>query len=51
MTRDIEDRAESTDGHNDSEQEGSGVERLAASDIEAGTGEYGENSGQPLLRD
>ena len=51
VTQGIEDRRERTDGDNDSEQDGSWAERLAASDIEAGTGEYGENSGRPLLHE
>jgi hypothetical protein len=46
VTQGIEDRAERTDGDNDSEQDGCGAERLAASDIEAGSGEYGEIGGQ-----
>ena len=36
VTKGIEDRGERTDGGHDSEQDGSGAERLAASDIEAG---------------
>ena len=51
VTQGIEDRGERTDGDNDGEQDGCGAERLAASDIEPGSGEYGENGGQPLLRD
>ena len=49
VTQGIKDRGERTDGDNDSEQDGCGAERLAASDIEAGSGEYGEIGGQALL--
>ena len=51
VTQGIEDRGERTDGDNDSEQDGRGAERLAASDIEAGSGEYGEIGGQALLHE
>ena len=40
VTQSIEDQGERTDGGNDSEQDGSGVERLAACEIEAGSGEW-----------
>ncbi len=49
MTQGIEDRGERTNGDNNSEQDGCGAERLAASDIEAGSGEHGEIGGQALL--
>jgi hypothetical protein len=49
VTQGIEDRGERTDGDNDSEQDGCGAERLAASDIEAGSGGYGEIGGQAPL--
>jgi hypothetical protein len=39
VTHGIEDRGERTDGDNDSEQDNSGAERLAASEIEAGSGD------------
>ena len=48
VTQGIEDRGERTDGDNDSEQNGSGAERLAASDIEGGSVKYGEIGGQAL---
>lgn len=48
VTQGIEDRGERTDGGDDSEQDGYGVERLAASDIEAGSGECGDAGGQGL---
>jgi hypothetical protein len=51
VTQGIEDRGERTDGDNDSEQDGCWAERLAASDIEAGSGEYGEIDGQALLHE
>ena len=51
VTQGIEDRRERTDGDNDSEQNGRGAERLAASDIEAGSGEYVEIGGQALLHE
>ncbi len=51
VTQGIEDRGERTNGDDDSEQDGCGADRLAASDIEAGSGEYGENAGQPLLHE
>ena len=51
VTQGIEDRGERTEGDNDSEQDGCGTERLAASDIEAGSGEYGEIGGQALLHE
>ena len=40
VTQGKEDQGERTDGGNDREQDGSGVERLAASEIEAGSGEW-----------
>jgi hypothetical protein len=40
VTQRIEDQGERTDGENDSEQDGSGAEWLAASDIEGGSGEW-----------
>jgi hypothetical protein len=51
MTQGIEDRGERTDGDNNSEQDGCGAQRLAASDIEAGSYEYGEIGGQALLHE
>jgi hypothetical protein len=51
MTHGIEDRGEPTDGGNDSEQDGSGAERLPASDIEAGSSECGDAGGQRLPRE
>ena len=50
VTQGIEDRGERADRHNDSEQDGAGAERLAASDIEAGSDERGEIGGQGPLR-
>ena len=41
VTHGIEDQGERTDGEYDSEQDGSGAERLAAGDIEGGSGEWG----------
>ena len=49
VTQGIEDQGERTDGDNDREQDGSGTEWLAASDIEAGSGERGALRGQGLL--
>jgi hypothetical protein len=40
VTQGIEDQGERTDGGNDSKQDGFGAEWLAASDIEAGSGEW-----------
>ena len=51
VTQGIEDRGERTDGDNDSEQDGCGAERLAASDIEGGSGECGDAGGQQLLHE
>ena len=51
VTQGIEDRGERTDGDNDSEQDGCGAERLAASDIEGGSGECGDAGGRRLLRE
>ena len=48
VTQGIEDRGERTDGDNDSEQDGCGAERLAASDIEGGSGECGDAGGRQL---
>ncbi len=48
VTQGKEDRRERTDGGDDSEQDGCGAERLAASDIEGGSGEYGEIGGRAL---
>ena len=41
VTQGREDREERTDGGKSSEQDGSGTERLAARDIEAGSGQIG----------
>jgi hypothetical protein len=49
VTQGIEDRGERSDGGYGSEQDGSGAERLAASDIEAGSGESGNAAGEGLL--
>ena len=51
VTQGIEDRGERTDGDNDSEQDGCGAERLAASDIEGGSGECGDAGGRRLPRE
>jgi len=51
VTEGIEDQGERTDGGNDSEQDDSGAERLAASDIEAGGDECGEVGGLGLLHE
>ncbi len=40
VTHGIEDQGERTDGENDREQDGSGAERLAAGDIERGSGDW-----------
>ena len=40
VTERIEDQGERTDGENNRQQDGSRAERLAASDIEAGSGEW-----------
>jgi hypothetical protein len=45
----IEDRGEGKDGGNGSEQDGSGAERLARSDVEAGGSESGSSGGEGLL--
>lgn len=42
VTEGIEDQGERTDGGNDGEQDGSWAERLTPSEIEAGSGEFGE---------
>lgn len=47
----IEHRGERTDGDHDRKQDGCGAERLAASDIEAGSGECGEIGGHALLHE
>ena len=47
VTQGIDDRGEDTDGGHDCEQDGSGTERLAASDIEMGSG--GDSSVEGLL--
>jgi len=49
VTQGIEDRGERSDGGYGSEQDGSGAERLAAGDIEAGSGESGDAGGEGLL--
>ena len=46
VTQGIEDGEERTDGGHDREQDGCGAERLAASDIEGGSGECGDASGR-----
>jgi hypothetical protein len=51
VTQGIEDQGERTDGGNGSEQDGSGAEWLAASDIEAGSGECGAVGGQGPLHE
>jgi hypothetical protein len=48
VTQSIEDRGERSDGGYGSEQDGSGAERLAAGDIEAGSGESGDAGGEGL---
>jgi hypothetical protein len=45
VTKSIEDRGERSDGGYGSEQDGSGAERLAAGDIEARSGESGDDAG------
>jgi hypothetical protein len=49
VTQSIENRGEHSDGGYGSEQDGSGAERLAAGDIEAGSGEGGDAGGEGLL--
>jgi hypothetical protein len=51
VTQAIEDRGERSDGDNDSQQDGCGAERLAASDIEGGTGACGDAGGRRLPRE
>jgi hypothetical protein len=51
VLQDIEDCGERRDRGNDSKQEGSWAKGLAASDIEAGSGESGGFGGQGLLHD
>jgi hypothetical protein len=46
VTQGIEDRGGRSDGGHGSEQDGSGAERLAAGDIEAGSGESGTPVGR-----
>ena len=48
VTHSIEDRGERADGDNDSEQDGAGAERLAASDVEGGSSECGDAARQGL---
>jgi hypothetical protein len=48
VTQGIENRKEGNDGGYGSEQDGSGAERLAAGDIEAGSGESGDAGGEGL---
>jgi hypothetical protein len=49
VTQGVEDRGECGDGGYGSEQDGSGAERLAAGDIETGSGESGDAGGEGLL--
>jgi hypothetical protein len=49
MTQSIKDRGERTDGSQDSEQDGSGAERLAGGDIETGSGINGDAGVERLL--
>src|SRR3981189_3081329 len=49
VTQGIEDRGERSDGGYGSEQDGSGAERLAAGDIEAGSAESGDAGWEGLL--
>jgi hypothetical protein len=49
VTQSIEDRGERSDDGYGSEQDGSGAKRLAASDIEARSGERGDAGGEGLL--
>src|ERR1700723_668998 len=49
VTQGIEDRGERGNGGHGSEQDGSWAERLAACDIEAGSGESGDAGGERLL--
>jgi hypothetical protein len=49
VTQGMEDRGEHSDGGDGSEQDGSGAERLAADDIEAGGGESGDAGGEGWL--
>jgi hypothetical protein len=51
VTKGIEDRGERNNGGNDSEQDGSGAEWLAAGDIEAGSGERRDAGEEGLLHD
>ena len=51
VTQGIEDRGERSDGDNDSQQDGCGAERLAASDIEGGSGACGDAAGRRLPRE
>ena len=49
VTQGKEDDGERGDGDNDSEQDGCGAERLAASDVEGGSGECGDAGGRGVL--
>jgi hypothetical protein len=49
VTQSIEDRGERSDGGYGSEQDGPGAERLAAGEIEAGSGEIGDAGWEGLL--
>jgi hypothetical protein len=49
VTQSKENREERTDGGHGSEQDGSGAEWLAASDIEAGSGESGDSGMEGVL--
>ncbi len=51
MTQGIKDRGERTEGDNNREQDGRRAERLPASDIEAGSTEFGKIAGRALLPD
>jgi hypothetical protein len=49
VTQDMEDQGERTEGGHGSEQNGSGAERLAAGDIEGGSGERRDSGVEGLL--
>jgi hypothetical protein len=49
VTQNIQDQGERTEGGHGSEQDGSGAERLAAGDIEAGSGERRDSGDEGLL--
>ena len=51
VSQGIEDQGERTNGGNDREQDSTGAERLAAGDIEGGSGECGDVSGEGLRHD